>query len=111
MTDSSAMSGEAAEQAVTAAAGQQEIFLGIEHDACSGQLSVYDRYNVWVTIPRGQVTTVDVALTGEGYWLWSCGRSDERSRGDPDYRSRVKRLKILHSPDDRGIDWQCYDLL
>ena len=55
--------------------------------------------------------TVDVAIDGNGYWYWQCGSSKERSRGEPNYRQRVKRLKISHSADDRKILWECYDLL
>ena len=112
VTDPSAMPGKAAEQAVTAAAGQQEIYLGVEFDDCSGQLSVRDRNNVLVRIPRGYpITIVDVAIDGDGYWYWQCGSSRERSRGEPNYRSRVKRLQVFHSEDDRGILRHCYDLL
>jgi hypothetical protein len=111
VTDPNAMPGETAEQAVTAAAGQQEIFLGYEHDACSGQLSVVDRNGVLVPIPRGSFKTVDVAIDGDGYWYWQCGSSKERSRGEPNYRPRVKRLKMFHDPDSRDIQWNCYDLL
>jgi hypothetical protein len=111
VTDPGAMPGEAAEQAVTAAAGQQEIFLGVEEDECSGQLPVFNRNFVLVTIPRGQIMTVDVAIDGNGYWYWQCGSSKQRSRGEPNYRQRVKRLKVSHSADDRKILWECYDLL
>jgi hypothetical protein len=107
-----AMAAQAAEHsAAGAAAVQQEIFLGLEVDQCSGQLSVRNRNNVFVTIPRGPQVTVDVAIDGQGYWYWRCGSSGERSRGEPNYRQRVKRLKITHSTDGRKITWRCFDLL
>jgi hypothetical protein len=106
-----AMAAETAEQGVTAAAVQQEIFLGLEVDQCSGQLSVRNRNNVFVTIPRGPQITVDVAIDGQGFWFWRCGSSGERSRGEPNYRQRIKRLKVTHSTDGRKITWRCFDLL
>jgi len=100
-----------AQQAITAAAGQQEIFLGNEDDQCSGQLSVVDRNGALVPIPRGWPHWIDVAIDGDGYWHWQCGSSKERSSGDPNYRPRVKRLKVFHSADGRDLSWECYDLL
>ena len=29
----------------------------------------------------------------------------------PNFRQRVKRLKVWHSPNDRKITWWCFDLL
>jgi hypothetical protein len=89
----------------------QEVRLGYEIDRCSGSLTVQDRQGQYVFVPRGQWTTVDVAISGEGYWRWRCGSSNERSRGAPNFRQRVKRLKVWHSPNDRKITWWCFDLL
>lgn len=100
---------EAAEMATAVA--QQEVQLGYEIDRCSGLLTVQNRFNRWVTIPRGQWTAVDVAIDGDGYWRWRCGSSNERSRGAPNFRQRVKRLKVWHSTGSRKITWWCYDLL
>ena len=58
----------------------QEVRLGYEIDRCSGSLTVHDRSGQYVFVPRGQWTTVDVAISGEGYWRWRCGSSNERSR-------------------------------
>ncbi len=91
--------------------GFQEVTLGDETDQCSGRLTVLDRYNRWIFVPRGQLTTIDVAISGGGYWYWRCGNTIERSRGGSNFRQRVKRLKILHSPNNRKITWQCFDLL
>jgi hypothetical protein len=90
---------------------EQNVFLGTEYDKCSGSLQVWDRFNNLVPISRGKWTTVDVAIDGGGYWWWRCGNSDERSRGKPDYRQRVKRLSILHSTKNRDITWNCFDVL
>ena len=90
---------------------QQEVFLGVEIDQCSGSLTVRDRTGRWVAIRRGHETVVDVAITGNGYWAWRCGTSLERSRGEPNYRQRVKRLKVTHSTQNREIRWECFDLL
>jgi hypothetical protein len=107
-----AAAAEAAAGGATATATvPQEIFLGLEVDQCSGQLLVRNRNNVFVAIPRGPLVTVDVAIDGQGYWYWRCGSSGERSRGEPNYRQRVKRLKITHSTDNRKITWRCFDLL
>jgi len=88
-----------------------EAFLGQEIDRCSGALSVRNKSNQWVPVPRGKWVVVDVAIDGNGYWYWKCGGSSEKSRGVPNYRQRVKRLKIQHSVNDRKITWQCFDLL
>lgn len=58
---------------------EQEIYLGREQDACSGQLSVRDRNGTYVPITRGRQTVLDVAINGQGYWAWKCGSSSERS--------------------------------
>jgi hypothetical protein len=89
----------------------QEIFLGDEFDKCSGSLSVKDRDGHYVPIPRGQWTRVEVAIDGSGYWRWKCGSSGERSRGELDFRQRVKVLYVWHSTNNRNITWHCYDLL
>jgi hypothetical protein len=89
----------------------QEVFLGVETDQCSGSLSVKNRAGKWVPIPRGRETAVDVAITGNGHWYWRCGSALEKSRGEPNYRQRVKRLKVTHSTQDREIRWECYDIL
>ena len=89
----------------------QTIFLGVEVDQCSGVLRVKNRNHSWSTIPRGVWATVDVAIDGNGYWYWRCGISPERSRGAPNFRARVKRLRVFHSPNSRKITWRCYDLL
>ena len=91
--------------------GTQEVRLGVEIDQCSGSLTVKDRTGKFVRITRGKKTTVDVAITGDGYWFWKCGSSLERSRGEPNYRQRVKRLKVTHSRENREIRWECFDLL
>jgi hypothetical protein len=109
--DGFANGGAPAEGVAVTATALQEIFLGLEVDQCSGQLSVRNKNNVWVTIPRGPLTTVDVAIDGQGYWYWRCGGSGERSRGEANYRQRIKRLKITHSTDGRKITWRCFDLL
>jgi hypothetical protein len=89
----------------------QEVFLGTEIDQCSGSLTVKNRAGKWVAIPRGHKTVVDVAITGNGYWYWRCGSTLEKSRGEPNYRQRVKRLKVTHSTQDREIRWECFDIL
>jgi hypothetical protein len=89
----------------------QEVRLGYEIDQCSGSLTVQDRQGQYVSVPRGQWTTVDVAINGDGYWRWRCGSSNERSRGAPNFRQRVKRLKVWHSLNNRKITWWCFDLL
>ena len=89
----------------------QEVFLGVEIDQCSGVLSVLDRAGKWVRVARGKKTLIDVAITGAGYWSWRCGTTREKSRGEPNYRPRVKRLKVTHSTENREIRWECYDLL
>jgi hypothetical protein len=89
----------------------QEVFLGVETDQCSGSLSVLDRTEKWIPIRRGRKRVVDVALTGDGHWFWRCGTTLEKSRGEPNYRQRVKRLKVTHSTSDREIRWECFDLL
>ena len=89
----------------------QEVFLGTEIDQCSGVLTVLNRARKWVRIPRGKKTVVDVAISGSGYWFWRCGTTGERSRGAPNYRQRVKRLKVTHSTENREIRWECFDLL
>lgn len=94
-----------------AASAEQEVYLGREGDACSGSLSVKNRWGQYVPITRGVRTPVDVAINGDGYWYWKCGNSEERSRGDADYRQRIKRVKVLHSTGSRSIDWKCFDLL
>jgi hypothetical protein len=96
---------------LTSARALQEVQLGFEIDQCSGLLTVRNRFGQWVTVPRGQWTVIDVAIDGNGYWFWRCGSSNERSRGAPNFRPRVKRLKILHSTESRKITWWCYDLL
>ena len=96
---------------LTTARALQEVQLGYEIYQCSGLLSVRNRFNQWVTVPRGQWTVIDVAIDGNGYWYWRCGSSNERSRGAPNFRQRVKRLKVLHSTESRKITWWCYDLL
>lgn len=97
--------------AVMGVAISQAIFLGYEIDQCSAVLRVKNRNNHWATIPRGAWTTVDVAIDGNGYWYWRCGSTLEKSRGAPNFRARVKRLKVFHSPNSRKITWKCYDLL
>lgn len=94
-----------------AASPAQEVFLGVETDQCSGSLSVRNRAGQWVAIPRGKKTVVDVAVAGTGYWSWRCGSTAEKSRGVPNYRQRVKRLKVTHSTESREITWECFDLL
>lgn len=89
----------------------QEIQLGFEIDQCSGSLSVRNRFGQWIAVQRGHWTTIDVAINGDGYWFWRCGNSLERSRGAPNFRPRVKRLKVFHSTNNRKITWWCYDLL
>jgi hypothetical protein len=89
---------------------EQEIFLGTETDQCSGSLSVKNKNGQFVAIPRGKTTVVDVAIDGDGYWRWRCGNTNERSRGVPNYRQRVKRLKVLHSKNSREITWRCFDI-
>jgi hypothetical protein len=89
----------------------QEVRLGYEIDRCSGELRVRDRRNRSIFVPRGRWTTIDVAIDGNGYWYWRCGTTREKSRGEPNYRQRVKRLKVWHSTYDRKITWWCYDLL
>jgi hypothetical protein len=91
-------------------AKEQEIFLGTETDQCSGSLSVKNKNGQFVAIPRGKTTVVDVAIDGDGYWRWRCGNTNERSRGVPNYRQRVKRLKVLHSKNSREITWRCFDI-
>lgn len=88
-----------------------ETRLGYEIDRCSGRLSVKNKNNQWVTVPRGVWTTIDVAVDGSGYWYWRCGSTGERSRGAPAFRFKVKRLKVWHSTTDRKITWWCYDLV
>lgn len=92
------------------AAGQQ-VFLGTEIDQCSGVLSVRNRHNQFVVIPRGNWTNVEVAINGDGYWFWRCGQSLERSRGGLNFRQRVKLLKVFHSTNNRKITWHCFDVL
>ncbi|MCM3877446.1 MAG: hypothetical protein NEA02_13655 [Thermoanaerobaculia bacterium] len=89
----------------------QEIWLGSESDHCGGVLHLKNRNNQWIKIERGNVTNVDVAIDGNGYWYWRCGSSNEKSRGTPNYRNRVKRLRVLHSENSRDIVFDCYDLL
>lgn len=89
----------------------QEIQLGYEIDRCSGNLTVKNRYDEWIPVPRGQWVTIDVAIDGNGYWYWRCGGTNEWSRGEPNYRARVKRLKVFHETGGRKITWWCYDLL
>jgi hypothetical protein len=96
---------------LTTAVALQEVQLGYEIDRCSGQLRVQDRYGEPVRVDRGEWKSIDVAIDGNGYWYWSCGDSSERSRGAPNFRQRVKRLKVWHSGDSRKITWWCYDLL
>lgn len=99
-----------AELAAGTAAGQ-EIPIGTEVDQCSGVLSVRDRFNQWIKVPRGAWTRIDVAIDGNGYWYWRCGNTLERSRGAANFRQRVKRLKVWHSTSSRKITWRCFDLL
>lgn len=89
----------------------QAIYLGYTVDQCSGVLKVRNRHDQWVTIPRGQRTKVDVAIDGDGWWRWRCGSTEERSRGSPNHRQRVKRLQVTHSTEGRRIVWALYDLL
>jgi hypothetical protein len=89
----------------------KEVFLGTEIDQCSGSLSVKDKNNQQVNVPRGHWKTIDVAINGDGYWFWNCGNTGERSRGAENYRQRVKRLKVFHSKNNRQITWKCFDLL
>ena len=89
----------------------KEVYLGKEIDQCSGSLTVKNKDNQWISIPRGHWKTVDVAIDGNGYWYWKCGTSIEKSRGVPNYRQRVIRLQIFHSQDNRAISWKCYDVL
>jgi hypothetical protein len=110
--DQGSMASEAlAGTARAAASATQEIQLGFEIDQCSGLLTVRNRFGQWITVPRGRWTTIDVAIDGDGYWYWRCGSSGERSRGAPNFRPRVKRLKVFHSTESRKITWWCYDLL
>ncbi|CRK61577.1 hypothetical protein [Alloactinosynnema sp. L-07] len=97
--------------ASTQTAAVQQVFLGYEYDACSGSLKVKNKYGTYVPITRGVWTTVDVAINGDGYWFWKCGSSVEYSRGEPNYRPRVKRLRVYHSTQSSSITWKCYDLL
>ena len=107
-----AVSAEAAESAPRAATqAVQQVFLGLEVDQCSGSLSVRNRSGQWIPVQRGRSTRIDVAIDGNGYWYWRCGSTGERSRGEPNYRPRVKRLYVYHSTNDRKITWRCYDLL
>jgi hypothetical protein len=92
-------------------AAAQEVKLGSETDQCSGVLTVRNKHNQWITVPRGHWTTIDVAIDGSGYWYWRCGSTGERSRGASSFRQRVKRLKVFHSTNSRKITWWCYDLL
>jgi hypothetical protein len=91
--------------------GTQEVYLGSTLDNCGGQLSMKDRAGKWVRIPRGSKTSVDVAIDGGGYWRWRCGVTKERSRGGPNHRRRVKRLKVYRSEESWRIRFSCYDLL
>lgn len=104
-----ALSDEADPAAGIAAA--QEVKLGSEIDQCSGVLTVCDRHNQWIKVPRGRWTAIDVAIDGNGYWYWRCGSTLEKSRGAASFRQRVKRLKVKHSTESRKITWHCFDLL
>ena len=99
------------EMAPEAARALQEVQLGYEIDRCSGLLTVRNRFGQWITVQRGQWTVIDVAIDGNGYWYWRCGSSNERLRGAPNFRQRVKRLKVWHETGGRKITWWCYDLL
>ena len=101
----------AEESAHAALSVSQEVRLGYEIDQCSGVLSIRNKDNRWIYVPRGRWTTIDVAIDGNGYWHWRCGSSSERSRGSSNFRQRVKRLKVWHSTESRKITWWCYDLL
>jgi hypothetical protein len=96
---------------IASARAQQEVLLGYEIDRCSGVLTVRNRFSQWITVQRGRWTVIDVAIDGNGYWYWRCGGSNERSRGAPNFRPRVKRLKVWHATGGRKITWWCYDLL
>lgn len=89
----------------------QEIQLGYEIDQCSGSLTVRNRHGQYVSVPRGASKRIEVAIDGNGYWYWRCGSSGERSRGAPNFRQRVKVLRVLHSRENRKITWWCYDVL
>ncbi len=95
----------------TTALAHQEIYLDYEIDRCSGLLKVRNRYNQWITVNRGQWKVIDVAIDSNGWWYWKCGSDNLESRGEPNYRQRVKRLKVFHSTNGRKITWYCYDLL
>jgi hypothetical protein len=95
----------------TLEAAGQLVFLGSEVDQCSGVLSVMNRQNQFVAIPRGQWTPVDVAINGSGHWFWRCGNTLEKSRGGLNFRQRVKHLKVFHSTSSRKITWHCFDVL
>ena len=99
--------------AATPANAEQAVYLGAEIDSCGGVLHVKNRYDKWIKIERTKTTytTVDVAIDGDGYWRWRCGDSNEKSRGKPNYRNRVKRVRVNHSTNGRDIVWTCYDLL
>jgi hypothetical protein len=90
---------------------QVEVYLDENIDRCSGALRVKDKNNNWIRVPRGVWTTVDVAIDSGGYWYWRCDGSDERSRGDRNYRWRIKRLKIFHETDGRKIRWKSFDIV
>ena len=96
---------------IPAQIAQQEIPLCTEIDQCSSVLWVRNRFGVRVKVPRGRWIRIDVAIDCNGYWYWWCGNSRERSRGAPNFRARVKRLKVWHSPNSRKITWRCFDLL
>ncbi len=87
-----------------------EILLGVEKDKTSGQLLVQRKDGRFVLIPRGQWVTVDVTINAAGYWSWVGNGVPERSRGEPAFRCRVKRLKVYHHPRCRDIIWHCYDV-
>jgi hypothetical protein len=82
--------------------------LGTEIDQCSGQLSVKNSANHWINVTRGQMTQIEVDIDGGGYWYWRCGSSDERARGDDNFRQRVRFLQVHHSTEGREIRWECF---
>lgn len=93
------------------ASALSESYLGYDIDQCSGNLYVKNSSNVWVFIPRDDVShPVDVHVDGNGYWYWKCGTTAEMSRAVAAYRYRVDRLKVTHSSDSRQIRWSEYEL-
>ena len=47
----------------------QEVRLGYEIDQCSGVLSIRNKDNRSIYVPRGRWTTIDVAIDGNGMAL------------------------------------------